>query len=686
MANWIEHTGPDTFTHPLTGSTYREPGSLDPSLQPPLPPPTMDDETKQRQQRSQFLLNKILGPDLVASRSGGGGVKLHYLEGWRAINIANDVFGYNGWYTDIKYLEADFVDYHEDTGRWSMGVTAIVRVRLQDGASHEDVGYGKMENTKSKADGLDKCKKEAVTDALKRALRHFGKLLGNCLYDKAYLQQIGKMGTPKPKFDWDSLYKPEQDNLPLDTPNPPWSPAALAAKRATTAPPAAAAAPKPVPSGGAAKLQRHAANPNPTHPPAGVAPNRSKTVATSGAGGMAPPPQPQQTKPPPHRAATVSHPSHPVRPVPVPVAAGGATSLGAPNPLDRSGAQTEFGMSAQDESLLAGIDLDGVRETSFSSEGDVTGVSVATNGTGRVYFEGDSGFGEVEELSAIKNPPHRPPPPPARNPPHQNQQHPPPPHPPTHRPSPEEAKLAAQARLAENQRKKEQQAKRAASVSAEPPAAAATAAGATAGSTSAAQLLRASTTPGVSGDGGGPAAPPAPLSAALGTARPPGLRPAQPPSRTNSLKASTSGGAQHPKVAGALPTLNVGAGIASRAATVGGGGGMGGGSGAAGAGGGGIVPAAGGAAGVSGMVSASPPRAVAEGGGGFVSARGVKRGVGEGYDPSPPAQPPQQLQRQPSNSHNNPSHHPFHPQGGGRNPLGELEVDAGTGMVKRARS
>lgn len=41
------------------------------------------------------------------------------------------------------------------------------------------------------------CKKEAVTDALKRALRHFGKLLGNCLYDKAYLEGIQKMKAPK---------------------------------------------------------------------------------------------------------------------------------------------------------------------------------------------------------------------------------------------------------------------------------------------------------------------------------------------------------------------------------------------------------------------------------------------------------------------------------------------------------
>lgn len=72
-----------------------------------------------------------------------------------------------------------------------------MRVWLRDGGGHEDVGYGKLENTKSKADGLDKCKKEAVTDALKRTLRNFGSVLGNCLYDKHYTAEIGKMKAPK---------------------------------------------------------------------------------------------------------------------------------------------------------------------------------------------------------------------------------------------------------------------------------------------------------------------------------------------------------------------------------------------------------------------------------------------------------------------------------------------------------
>jgi recombination DNA repair RAD52 pathway protein len=37
------------------------------------------------------------------------------------------------------------------------------------------------------------CKKEAVTDGLKRTLRTFGNVLGNCLYDKAYTAEITKI-------------------------------------------------------------------------------------------------------------------------------------------------------------------------------------------------------------------------------------------------------------------------------------------------------------------------------------------------------------------------------------------------------------------------------------------------------------------------------------------------------------
>ena len=105
----------------------------------------------------QAKLNKKLGPEYISQRPGpGGGPKLTYAEGWKIINLANEVFGFNGWSSSIVSIVTDFVDYSEESRRFNVGVTAIVRVTLRDGAYHEDVGYGMLENGKSKAAALDK--------------------------------------------------------------------------------------------------------------------------------------------------------------------------------------------------------------------------------------------------------------------------------------------------------------------------------------------------------------------------------------------------------------------------------------------------------------------------------------------------------------------------------------------------
>ena len=69
-------------------------------------------------------------------------------------------------------------------------MSTFVRVQLKDGTYHEDVGYGVSEGMRSKALSIEKARKEAVTDGLKRALRGFGNLLGNCISNKEYLKFI----------------------------------------------------------------------------------------------------------------------------------------------------------------------------------------------------------------------------------------------------------------------------------------------------------------------------------------------------------------------------------------------------------------------------------------------------------------------------------------------------------------
>lgn len=57
----------------------------------------------------------------------------------------------------------------------------------------QDIGYGHIENCKGKAAAFEKAKKEGTTDGLKRALRTFGNVLGNCIYDKEYLAKVTRL-------------------------------------------------------------------------------------------------------------------------------------------------------------------------------------------------------------------------------------------------------------------------------------------------------------------------------------------------------------------------------------------------------------------------------------------------------------------------------------------------------------
>ncbi|KAL4809053.1 DNA repair and recombination protein radC [Aspergillus unguis] len=179
----------------------------------------------------QARLDKKLGPEYISSRPGASGLRVHYLSADKCINLANEVFGFNGWSSSIQNIQIDFVDESPNTGKVSLGLSVITRVTLKDGAYHEDVGYGHIENCKGKAAAFEKAKKEATTDALKRALRNFGNVLGNCIYDKDYISKVTKVKTIPAKLDVDELHRhpdyapikrepvqpkppPEDDDLP----------------------------------------------------------------------------------------------------------------------------------------------------------------------------------------------------------------------------------------------------------------------------------------------------------------------------------------------------------------------------------------------------------------------------------------------------------------------------------------
>ncbi|KAL6878774.1 DNA repair protein [Trichoderma novae-zelandiae] len=204
-------------------------------------------------------LDKQLGPEYISSRAGPGGSRVHYLTAEKVIGLANEVFGFNGWSTSIQNIQVDFADENPQSQRVSIGLSVIVRVTLRDGTYHEDVGYGSIENAKGKAMAFEKAKKEGTTDALKRTLRNFGNVLGNCIYDQDYVKQVTKIKTQTNwRFDPDNLHRHSEfvkREPPTGNTTNVGNSAATANATTTTTTAAAAAAAGPTSAGGGFKLE-----------------------------------------------------------------------------------------------------------------------------------------------------------------------------------------------------------------------------------------------------------------------------------------------------------------------------------------------------------------------------------------------------------------------------------------------
>jgi DNA repair and recombination protein RAD52 len=140
------------------------------------------------------MLSKYLGPEYVSRRVGPGGKQLTYLAGDTAIDLANRIFGHDGWRSETKNEQSD-AEREGPMGPWI--ATAVTRVRVTVSWSggderetyHDGTGVGSGKS-KSKAEAIELAVKEAETDALKRALRLFGTGLGNCYYDPTFRKYI----------------------------------------------------------------------------------------------------------------------------------------------------------------------------------------------------------------------------------------------------------------------------------------------------------------------------------------------------------------------------------------------------------------------------------------------------------------------------------------------------------------
>jgi DNA recombination protein Rad52 len=132
------------------------------------------------------LLAEPLDPALVSQRETRDGRLVQYIEGWAAINQANRIFGFDGWGAEVAgevaYRPLGLLD-PDTCETLAVGMyTATVRVAVRGCPPKADVGCSFVSQDTPEAH--EAAYKGAVTDALKRALRHFGDQFGLRLYDR----------------------------------------------------------------------------------------------------------------------------------------------------------------------------------------------------------------------------------------------------------------------------------------------------------------------------------------------------------------------------------------------------------------------------------------------------------------------------------------------------------------------
>ena len=143
----------------------------------------------EEEDRIASLLRLHLAREEISSRAGAGSARFSYLATSKAVELANYIFGHDGWSSSIQDVTIDFLEESKE-GRWNVGVSCIMRVTLRGGSYHEDVGYGQTVNMPGRAEALEKAKKESCSDGLKRAMRLFGNKLGNSLSDQQYMTAL----------------------------------------------------------------------------------------------------------------------------------------------------------------------------------------------------------------------------------------------------------------------------------------------------------------------------------------------------------------------------------------------------------------------------------------------------------------------------------------------------------------
>jgi recombination DNA repair RAD52 pathway protein len=128
-------------------------------------------------------LLKGINPNRVASRRGGGGKSLAYVEAFDIKAHMIRIFGFAEWSWDVLEASCAYAVAPDGTERnWKVGYKVIGRLTiLSTGATYTEAAVG-MANLPDVGEAHDMAVKTAESDAFKRAAINLGDQFGLSLY------------------------------------------------------------------------------------------------------------------------------------------------------------------------------------------------------------------------------------------------------------------------------------------------------------------------------------------------------------------------------------------------------------------------------------------------------------------------------------------------------------------------
>lgn len=113
---------------------------------------------------------EALQHDRDSRRFGGRNFSLTGFLSGQLVQLANEVFGFNGWSTAVLQVEPLNSEVGENEKSFSASYSAVVRLTLRDGTFYDAGGVGTATNLPHRYMCVSKAKKQAVTEGIKNAI------------------------------------------------------------------------------------------------------------------------------------------------------------------------------------------------------------------------------------------------------------------------------------------------------------------------------------------------------------------------------------------------------------------------------------------------------------------------------------------------------------------------------------